>query len=92
MFQFALLVLAFLIVIGIAVAVVALLAALLMLAAIAAAIGIPTFFLARHWSRQHRLRGAAVHPLDRLKTLYVEGKIDLFEFERRVAHLIAVER
>jgi hypothetical protein len=32
-----------------------------------------------------------LNPMERLRNLYVEGKIDLFEFERRVAKLLALE-
>lgn len=63
----------------------------LIFVALACAVGIPLYLLSRSWLAQRGVT-PGLHPMDRLKSLYVEGKIDLFEFERRVAHLIAVER
>jgi biopolymer transport protein ExbB/TolQ len=71
---------------------VALVIAVVSLAAVGLAIGIPAYFLIRHFSRsQPRLRQFAQNPMERLQQLYVEGKIDLFEYERRVRRLIAIE-
>jgi hypothetical protein len=64
----------------------------LAIAGVAAVIGLPLWFMAKHWKSQRRVPVRTQSPIERLKNLYVEGKIDLFEFERRVAHLIAVER
>lgn len=65
----------------------------LIFAAFACLVGVPLYLLGRRW-----LNGQGVNvsmrrqsPMERLKTLYVEGKIDLFEFERRAAHLISIE-
>lgn len=65
----------------------------------ACAVGIPLYILARlakprlqHFgSLQSSVAGNSQAALERLKMLYVEGKIDLFEFERRAAHLISTE-
>ena len=71
---------------------VAMVVALVSIMAIALAIGIPTYLLARHFSQKNsRIVQFAHNPMERLQQLYIEGKIDLFEFERRVARLIAVE-
>jgi hypothetical protein len=67
--------------------------------AFACAVGIPLYILARlakprlqHFgSLQSSVAGNSQAALERLKALYVEGKIDLFEFERRAAHLISAE-
>jgi hypothetical protein len=87
MIQF-LVVLAVLFVLG---ALFALFVAAVMMMAIMCAIGIPIWLMVRHWLGQRRLTVAALQPIDRLRNLYVEGKIDLFEFEQRVARLVAVE-
>lgn len=63
----------------------------LVMLALACAIGIPLWFLGKHLMR-HRLTVPAQNPIERLQNLYVEGKIDLFEFERRVARLVAYDR
>lgn len=61
--------------------------------AMALAIGVPAYLLIKNWPGISRhVNRLTQNPMERLQTLYVEGKIDLFEFERRVAHLIAVER
>lgn len=59
--------------------------------AMACAIGIPLWFLGRHLMR-HQLAPRAQSPIERLQNLYVDGRIDLFEFERRVARLVAYDR
>lgn len=71
--------------------VMAMLAALLMTAAVALGIGIPIYLLFRWWHGSQK-PVLTQKPLERLQNLYVEGKIDIFEFERQVASLIAVER
>lgn len=71
-------------------AIAAILAALFSLTAMAVAIGVPAYVAYRVLSGRHS-HGPRQRPLERLQQLYVEGKIDLFEFEQRVAHLIAVE-
>lgn len=70
-----------------------------MFVAFACAVGLPIYFMARHarprmqhfGSFQSSVAGNSQAALERLKMLYVEGKIDLFEFERRAAHLISIE-
>jgi hypothetical protein len=71
--------------------VMAVIAALLMTAAVALGIGIPAYLLFKWW-KGSQTPVLAQRPLERLQNLYVEGKIDIFEFERQVASLIAVER
>jgi hypothetical protein len=61
--------------------------ALIMLA-IAAVVAVPLYVLARPHLQK---RGVVLNPAERLKNLYVEGKIDLFEFERRIAQLVHVD-
>jgi hypothetical protein len=69
--------------------VVAIVVSVLILATVAALIALPMYVLARpHLQR----RGVSVNPIERLQNLYADGKIDLFEFERRVAALVRVER
>lgn len=60
------------------------------LLAMACAVGLPLWFL-WHRQRQGSLPFSPQSRIDRLKALYVEGKIDLFEFERQVANLITVD-
>jgi hypothetical protein len=72
-------------------AIVALVVTLLVAVATLAAICLPIYFLARYWLNGRTLSSIKQSSFDRLQNLYVEGKIDMFEFERRVAHLIAVE-
>ena len=74
----------------VSVAVMLILSALVFLA-LACAVGLPIWYMSRHWRRGVGF-AASMNPIERLQNLYVEGKIDLFEFERRVAQLIAVER
>ena len=72
----------------------ALLISALVFAAIAFAVGYPLWhFLFKPWAQGQRVAVSRhLNPMERLQRLYIEGKIDLFEFERRVARLIAVER
>jgi hypothetical protein len=69
----------------------ALLISALVILAMIAAIGIPLWLIAKYWLGQRGVSTVRPHPIDRLRNLYVEGKIDLFEFERRVAKLVAIE-
>jgi hypothetical protein len=78
------------VVISLVLMVLAVIAALVMTAAVALGVGIPAYLLFQWW-RRSQAPALRQKPLERLQTLYVEGKIDLFEFERRVANLIAVE-
>ncbi len=59
--------------------------------ALACAVGIPLWLISRPHLQRYGLAGNPQTALERLKTLYVEGKIDLFEFERRAARLISTE-
>jgi hypothetical protein len=72
----------------VAVAITLLITALIFLA-FACLIGIPLWLTARSHLQK---RGIMVHPspVERLKSLYAEGKIDMFEFEKRVEKLISV--
>ncbi|HLJ68502.1 MAG TPA: hypothetical protein VKX16_14200 [Chloroflexota bacterium] len=63
----------------------------LALLAMACLVGIPLYFMSRPWLHQKRVPAVAQSPIERLQNLYVEGKIDLTEFERRVARLVAIE-
>lgn len=72
-------------------AVVAVVFTVAVLAVLAAAVGVPLYLVGRQWIGHHGLT-AHVNPLEHLQHLYVEGKIDLFEYERRLATLLAVER
>ena len=58
----------------------------LILVAMACLVGIPLWLMSKRWMRRQGIAGPGQHPIDRLRNLYVEDKIDLFEFERRVAH------
>lgn len=73
-------------------ALIALIIATVTLAIVAVAIGIPLWLAWRSWAARHGLTARARTSVERLQELYIEGKIDLFEFERRVAGLIAVEK
>jgi hypothetical protein len=64
----------------------------LALVATALAIGIPLYFLLKPHLSGRSLGRLSSNSIERLQRLYVEGKIDLFEFERRVAHLLAIEQ
>lgn len=66
--------------------------AVVTLIALACLVGLPIYFVGKRWLKEQGFIHAAHDPLDRLKALYVEGKIDMFEFERRAAALIAIER
>lgn len=68
----------------------ALIAAVVMTVAVVLAVGIPVYLVFQWW-RRAQMPALTQKPLERLQNLYVEGKIDIFEFERRVASLIAVE-
>jgi hypothetical protein len=69
------------------VAVALILSAVVMLA-LACVVGVPLYLMARpHLHKQRVIKS----PIERLQNLFVEGKIDLPEFERRVAHLVRVE-
>ena len=64
----------------------------LMLLALACLVGIPLYLMSKRWMKRSGIGRPAQNPIDRLRNLYVEGKIDLFEFEQRVAHLISADR
>lgn len=83
---------AFVLVSMVAAMVVALIMAIVTLAVMALVIGVPIYFLVRHVMRDPSIPRVRQNPLERLQNLYIEGKIDLFEYERRVAQLIAVEQ
>lgn len=68
----------------------AFIAAVVMTAAVALGVGIPAYLVFQWW-RRSQVPALTQKPMERLQSLYVEGKIDIFEFERRVASLIAVE-
>jgi hypothetical protein len=59
--------------------------------ALACVVGIPLWLIARPHLEKYGITGNRQSAMERLKNLYVEGKIDLFEFERRAAHLLNVE-
>jgi hypothetical protein len=88
MVRYALLAIALLIFVMVAIT---LIVTALIFLTLACVVGVPLWLMSRTWLRRHGLMASAYHPMDRLKNLYVEGKIDLFEFERRVASLISVE-
>jgi purine-cytosine permease-like protein len=71
--------------------VVMLILSLLFMLAMACAIGIPIYLIARHYMGGRNSVSSGPSPMERLKNLYIEGKIDLFEYEQRVAKLIAIE-
>ena len=72
--------------------IVAFVLAILSMAAIGLAIGLPIYFILRHWSRNNpRIARLKQSPLERLQQLYIDGRIDLFEYESRLARLIAIE-
>lgn len=72
-------------------AVVALIFAVLTALAMLAAIAIPAYFIYRHFTTRRSISQPRMSPIERLQNLYIEGKIDLFEYERLVSRLIAVE-
>jgi uncharacterized membrane protein len=88
MLRFILLLIAFLLCLSVAVFLI--MTALLILT-MACLVGIPLYMMGRHHFGGLGLKGRTQRPIERLQQLYAEGKIDLFEFERRVAHLIALE-
>jgi uncharacterized membrane protein len=88
MIRFILLSIAFLICVSVAVA---LIVSALVILAMACLIGVPLYLMGRQHFKRMGIRGRTQRPIERLQQLYAEGKIDLFEFERRVAHLIALE-
>lgn len=63
------------------------LATLLLLAAIA----LPVWLMSRPYLQRHGLARRRQTPIERLKQLYAEGQIDMFEFEHRVRSAIALE-
>ncbi|GAC1333013.1 MAG: hypothetical protein NVSMB22_25200 [Chloroflexota bacterium] len=79
------------VVVPLVIGMVMLLATAMFLLVFSAMVGLPVYLVARHWLRQRNLPRSTQPPLERLKNLYVEGKIDMFEFERRAAALIHVE-
>jgi hypothetical protein len=85
MVRFVLLSFALLILVMVAVA---LLVSALLLLTMAAVVAVPLYFVAKPHFHKRRV---AVNPVERLQNLYVDGKIDLFEFERRVAQIVHVE-
>ena len=70
----------------------ALLVAAMVTLVLAAAVGMPLYLMARPYLKRHGITGKnRPSPVERLQTLFAEGKIDLFEFERRVAQLVRIE-
>ena len=63
----------------------------LLLLALACAVGIPLYFITTSWMKRRGIGGPAQNPMERLRNLYLDDKIDLFEYERRVAQLIRVD-
>jgi hypothetical protein len=59
--------------------------------ALAAVIGLPIYLFLKPKLERRGMIGGPQTALERLKSLYVDGKIDLFEFERRAASLITYE-
>jgi hypothetical protein len=59
--------------------------------AIMALVAIPLWRLARPHIQNAGIVGDGKPPLRRLQTMYAEGKIDMFEFERRVAKVLSRE-
>lgn len=70
----------------------ALLAAAVVFLVMACIVGIPLWFAVRRWMSRGGIVAPVQNRVERLRNLYVDGKIDLFEFERRVAQLMAAER
>jgi uncharacterized membrane protein len=56
---------------------------------LACAVGLPLYLMARPHLERYGIAGKH-NPIERLQNMYVEGKIDILEFERRVARLISV--
>jgi uncharacterized membrane protein len=88
MLRFILLSIAFLVCLSLAVF---LIMTALVILTMACLVGIPLYMVGRHHFSGMGLKVRSQRPIERLQQLYAEGKIDLFEFERRVAHLIALE-
>ena len=59
--------------------------------AIMCLVAIPLWRMTRPHLESVGVAGNGKQPLKRLQTLYAEGKIDMFEFERRVAHVLSRE-
>jgi threonine/homoserine/homoserine lactone efflux protein len=72
--------------------IITLLFAAVMLVSFAALIGLPLWLMWRSWSHRQGIGTRARSSIERLQELYIEGKIDLFEYERRVARLVAIEQ
>jgi hypothetical protein len=87
-FAIAFVVMVFLAIVG---TVLFLIVSALALACVAAMIGLPLWFMFRRPRSRRRVPVRTQSPIERLKNLYIEGKIDLFEFERAVAQLVHVE-
>ena len=85
MIRFALIVIALVMMAMLAITVIV---SILFLAALALAVGIPLYLVLNRHREPKRLRRS---PIEALQDMYAEGKIDLSEFERRVARLVAIE-
>ena len=59
--------------------------------AIMCLVAIPLWRLARPHLENADITGYGKQPVKRLQNLYAEGKIDMFEFERRVARVLSRE-
>jgi hypothetical protein len=70
----------------------ALLAAALVFLVMACLVGIPLWLSVKGWMKRRGIAAPVQSRIERLKNLYLDGKIDLFEFERRVEQLISIER
>lgn len=70
---------------------IALFIAFIFMVVLAAAVGIPLYFMSQKWLGAKGISARARTPIERLRAMYVDGKIDLFEFERRVAQLVHTE-
>jgi predicted ABC-type exoprotein transport system permease subunit len=69
----------------------ALIISALVIMLMACLIGLPLWFVGRRWLKAHNPAHTPQRAIDRLRTLYADGKIDLFEFEHRVAKLVSHE-
>lgn len=88
MLRIAFLVIAFLVFASLAVA---LIVSVLTMLALFCLVGIPLWLLAKPHLQRHGMVSPKKRPIERLQALYAEGKIDMFEFERRIERLLAVE-
>jgi hypothetical protein len=88
MIQFAILLVALVLLVSLAFV---LIVSALFLLAFACLVGIPLYFIGRNWMRRQGIRGPVQTPIERLRNLYVDGKIDLFEFEQRLSRLLSME-